>query len=187
MLNAQQPKSSTMAIVTTSGYLEPSRNPSILASVPQKSTNIYQASQPGGLINFSEFERESDPFEKAELQTLNDMQELASVFPQPVGMNVATTSRTTTSSNTNVGIDQRQFIESNNSTTLASTSSQQSHINRTHQNTPQFSQAPHSMPIQQQPNPADHFNTYYQQLHSNSISQQQTMGSYYTPGKHNIN
>ena len=31
-------------------------------------------------INFSEFEAESDPFEKAELQTLNDLQELAAVL-----------------------------------------------------------------------------------------------------------
>lgn len=31
-------------------------------------------------INFSEFEAESDPFERAELQTLNDMQELAAVL-----------------------------------------------------------------------------------------------------------
>ena len=31
-------------------------------------------------INFSEFERESDPFEKAELQTLNTMEQLAEVL-----------------------------------------------------------------------------------------------------------
>jgi len=31
-------------------------------------------------INYSEFEAESDPFEKAELQTLNDLQELAAVL-----------------------------------------------------------------------------------------------------------
>lgn len=35
-------------------------------------------------INFSEFEAESDPFEKAELQTLNDLQELAAVLQTTV-------------------------------------------------------------------------------------------------------
>ena len=31
-------------------------------------------------INFSEFEAESDPFEKAELQTIDDLQELAAIL-----------------------------------------------------------------------------------------------------------
>ena len=36
--------------------------------------------RPANPINFSEFERECDPFERAELATLNDMQELAAVL-----------------------------------------------------------------------------------------------------------
>lgn len=49
-------------------------------------------------INFSEFEAESDPFERAELQTLNDMQELAAVL-QTTSTNPTLTSSPSVMSN----------------------------------------------------------------------------------------
>ena len=55
--------------------------PTIVSNVSSSSSSIQQESiKPSTNINFSEFEAESDPFEKAELQTLNDLQELAAVL-----------------------------------------------------------------------------------------------------------
>ena len=50
------------------------------ATITSNVTAMQQSSKPTSHINFSEFEAESDPFEKAELQTLNDLQELAAVL-----------------------------------------------------------------------------------------------------------
>jgi hypothetical protein len=44
------------------------------------SDNIQKPAAAPVNINFSEFEAESDPFERAELETLNDLQELAAVW-----------------------------------------------------------------------------------------------------------
>ena len=50
------------------------------ATISSNVAAMQQMSKPTSNINFSEFEAESDPFEKAELQTLNDLQELAAVL-----------------------------------------------------------------------------------------------------------
>ena len=56
--------------------------PTVVSNVSSSSSTSIQQEiiKPNTNINFSEFEAESDPFEKAELQTLNDLQELAAVL-----------------------------------------------------------------------------------------------------------
>ena len=51
-----------------------------IPALPSASGSIEKPNPLPVNINFSEFEREQDPFEKAELQTLNDMQQLAEVL-----------------------------------------------------------------------------------------------------------
>lgn len=52
-------------------------------------------------INFSEFEAESDPFERAELQTINDMQELAAVLQTTAALTYPSSSQSTVYSTAN--------------------------------------------------------------------------------------
>ena len=62
------------------------QSPPLPTPVQQQQQPVLEPLRPN--INFSEFEAESDPFERAELQTLNDLQELAAVLQttsQPSG------------------------------------------------------------------------------------------------------
>lgn len=52
-------------------------------------------------MDFSEFEAEKDPFEQAELQTINDMQELAAVLQTTATNSFPTTSNPTYSMSSN--------------------------------------------------------------------------------------
>ena len=54
--------------------------PVTVATSTTNSTGAIQRVPKPNNINFSEFEAESDPFERAELQTIDDLQELAAVL-----------------------------------------------------------------------------------------------------------
>ena len=172
-----QPLSITPVTNTTTSYLEPSRNISspsttALGGNPH-STSIIHA----GLINYSEFEREPDPFEKAELQTLNNMQELAAVFPQS---SIKTNnSYVPNMSNATLGIDQRYMMQSQNSSGGITTGNQQqtasSQINQGnfHYSQPQASVSTVTTTI---PGP------FYQQTNITSAAHLQTLGHFYPQG-----
>ena len=157
IVSTQQSMSNMENTATSTAYLEPSRTTS---SSILYNPNIKQPQISEGLINFSEFENESDPFERAELQTLNDMQELAAVFPQINNIKPSVTSGVSIS-HSNITMDQQHRINQN---TI-------------------YSQAPHSIPTQSTANAPGQFNSYYQGMHGNSLSQPQPVRTFYTQGK----
>ena len=176
----QQSIPTTTITSTSVTYLEPSRTTSSSNSIMQH-PNIIQA-KTEDLINFSEFERESDPFEKAELQTLNDMQELAAVFPQSNNTETTHTSGVPIVSNSNLSMRQQHLIESTNSLRMAQASSHQPVTHQTNQNTHNYPPTPHSVP-KEHPNPTGQFSSYYQPMHGNVISHHHSGGNFYTQGK----
>ena len=175
----QQPIPTTTITSTSVTYLEPSRTASSSNSIMQHPKNIQSKTE--DLFNFSEFERESDPFEKAELQTLNDMQELAAVFPQSSNTETSHTSGVPVVSNSNLSMRQQHPIETKNSMGMAQASAHQSVTNQINPNTHNYSQPPHSVP-KEHPNPTGQFSSYYQPMQGNVISHQQSGGSFYTQG-----
>ena len=165
-------KESISSFPVSSSYLEPSRsNTSQLIPGNQRKSIPTQ-----GLINFSEFENEPDPFEKAELQTLNDMQELASVFPQSNNINTNVSSAASSTPNSSLGQGQQQYVQSKE-TIMSSTSCKLPSANPATINTFQYP------PFPQPPaNPSAQFNPYLQTSQSNSISHPNSLGSFYTQG-----
>ena len=157
----------------TSSYLEPSRN-NTLQLIP---SNQNKSIPTQGLINFSEFENEPDPFEKAELQTLNDMQELASVFPQSNNINTNVPSAVSSNPNSSLGLGQQQYVQSKGSM-MSTTSNKLPSANQASINNFQYPQFP-----QPPANPSGQFNPYLHASQSNSSSHPNSAGSFYTQGK----
>ena len=175
-------KSSTSkAPITCTSYLEPLRNtdPSSAMTIAGDKSNLLPVNVSSGLINFSEFERECDPFERAELQTLNDMQELAAVFPH--NLNVATAD-TLEQMNSNSRVGQQTLQTSKTQSVNAASNSQIGVPNLGDQSNPQHSQASNTMAHQMSSNAANPYNSYYS-MQANSIRNQHPVGTYYNQGR----
>ena len=181
------PETSSLQTIptTTGGYLEPSRNTQASIAAPEGNQNNLLTIAPGNIINFSEFERESDPFEKAELQTINDMQALAAVFPQTSNYKNSDAGIPSTSTST-VNINQvYNSVQSNRHPTVVTSGNQQSATGAfSQQGTFQYSQQPLAQAIAKVPttHSSAQYNTYYQQPHTGSMPQQ-PLGNYYSQGK----
>ena len=177
----QQKSSTSTAPITSSSYLEPLRNthPSSAMAIAADKSNLLPVNISSGLINFSEFERECDPFERAELQTLNDMQELAAVFPHNV--NVATAA-TPEQMNSNSRVGQQPLQTPKTQSVNATSNSQIGVSNIGDQSHPQYSQASNTMAHQMSSNAANPYNSYYS-MQATSIRNQHPVGTYYNQGR----
>ena len=177
----QQKSLTSTAPITSSSYLEPLRNthPSSAMTIAGDKSDLLPVNISSGLINFSEFERECDPFERAELQTLNDMQELAAVFPQNV--NVATPA-TLEQRNSNSRVGQQTLQTSKNQSLNATSNSQIGVSNPGDQSTPQYSQASNTMAHQMSSNAANPYSSYYS-MQATGIRNQHPVGTYYNQGR----
>ena len=159
-------------------YLEPLRNNGgQLAQENKSKPNVAQ-----GLINFSEFESESDPFETAQLQTLNDMQELASVFPQSSTISSNVSTGVLSQSTSNVG--QHQYAQSKSSMVMSTAGNQVHATNQQAMNPFQYSQYSHpgyGMPLV---NPSGQFNPFLQTSQGNDMHHPNSVGSFYNQGNY---
>ena len=179
---SEQQKSLTSTAPTTScSYLEPLRNthPSSAITIVGDKSNLLPVNISSGLINFSEFERECDPFERAELQTLNDMQELAAVFPHNVNV---TTAATLEQMNTNSRVGQQPLQTSKSQSVNTTSNSQIGVSNPGDQINPQYSQASNTMAHQMSSNAANPYNSYYS-VQATSIRNQHPVGTFYNQGR----
>ena len=165
--------------VSVATYLEPSRsNATQLAHGSQSKPNTAH-----GLINFSEFESESDPFEKAELQTLNDMQELASVFPQSSSMSMNVSSGVSSSSGPSLSMGQHQYAQSKTSMMMSTAGNTVPVTNQLSNSNFQYSQFSNPMTRLPQTNPPGQFNPFLQTSQGINIPHHQPTGSFYNQGR----
>ena len=176
--NESNVKESTSSVPVAT-YLEPSRsNATQLALGSQSKPNTAH-----GLINFSEFESESDPFEKAELQTLNDMQELASVFPQSSSMSMNVSSGVSSSSGPSLSMGQHQYAQSKTSMMMSTAGNTVPITNQLSNSNFQYSQFSNPMTRLPQTNPSGQFNPFLQTSQGINIPHHQPTGSFYNQGR----
>ena len=160
-------------------YLEPSRsNATQLVHGSQSKPNTAQ-----GLINFSEFESESDPFEKAELQTLNDMQELASVFPQSSSMSMNVSSGASSVSGRTLDIGQHQYSQSKTPMMMSTAGNNVPVTNQVPTNHFQYSQFHNPIPRLPQTNNPGQFNPYLQTSQGSNMPHHHPTGNFYNQGR----
>ena len=165
--------------VPVATYLEPSRsNATQLAHGSQSKPNTAH-----GLINFSEFESESDPFEKAELQTLNDMQELASVFPQSSSMNMNVSSGVSSASGPSLGIGHHQYTKSKTPMMMSTAGNTAPVTNQISNNNFQYSQFSNPMARLPQTNHPGQFNPFLQTSQGSNMPHHHPSGSFYNQGR----
>ena len=165
--------------VPVATYLEPSRsNATQLAHGSQSKPNTAH-----GLINFSEFESESDPFEKAELQTLNDMQELASVFPQSSSMNMNVSSGVSSASGPSLGIGHHQYTKSKTPMMMSTAGNTAPVTNQVSNNNFQYSQFSNPMARLPQTNHPGQFNPFLQTSQGSNMPHHHPSGSFYNQGR----
>lgn len=176
-------KESISSLPTTTAYLEPFSN----SALPLSRGNQKISNPAHGLINFSEFENESDPFEKAELQTLNDMQELASVFPQSNSIYTSGPAVATSISIINSSVEQQPYAQSKSSMMMSTAVNNVQATNQATINTFQYAQYSQPLPRLPQPNHSGQFNPYIQTSQGNSISHPNSVGNFYSPGTNLIN
>lgn len=112
-------------------------------------------------FNFSEFEAETDPFDKAELQTINDMQELAAVLQ-------------TTSGNTAC---QQTFVTSNPQQNSTSYNPQQFPYYNNHQQPYYYRQGQYQRQQVEQQMPVPYFPPYKEQQQEASTSTSNVVNS----------
>ena len=177
--NDSYQKAPISSIPTTTAYLEPFRN----SALQSNQGNQSKSNPAQGLINFSEFENESDPFEKAELQTLNDMQELASVFPQSNSNYTNAPADATSISTTNSSVEHQPYSQSKSSMMVSSAGNNLQATNQATLNAFQYAQYSQQLPRLSQANHVGQFNPYIQTSQGNSISHPNSVGSFYSPGK----
>ena len=176
--NDSYQKAPISSIPTTTAYLEPFRN----SALQSNQGNQSKSNPAQGLINFSEFENESDPFEKAELQTLNDMQELASVFPQSNSTYTNSPADATSTSITNSSVEHQPYSQSKSSMMISTAGSNVQATNQSTLNAFQYAQYSQQLPRLSQANHVGQFNPYIQTSQGNSISHPNSVGSFYSPG-----
>ena len=165
--------------VPVATYLEPSRsNATQLAHGSQSKPNTAH-----GLINFSEFESESDPFERAELQTLNDMQELASVFPQSSSMNTNVSSGVSSASGSSLGIGHHQYTKSKTPMMMSTAGNTAPVTNQVSNNNFQYSQFSNPMVRLPQTNHPGQFNPFLQTSQGSNMPHHHPSGSFYNQGR----
>ena len=165
--------------VSVATYLEPSRsNATQLAHGSQSKPNTTH-----GLINFSEFESESDPFERAELQTLNDMQELASVFPQSSSMSMNISSGVSSAPGPSLGIGHHQYTQSKTSMMMSTAGNTVPVTNQVSNNNFQYSQFSNQMARLPQTNHPEQFNPFLQTSQGSNMPHHHPSGSFYNQGR----
>ena len=176
--NESNLKESTSSVPVAT-YLEPSRSNATQLTHGSQS----KPSTAHGLINFSEFESESDPFEKAELQTLNDMQELASVFPQSSSMSMNVSSGVSSASGPGLDIGQHQYTQSKTSMMMSTAGNTVPVTNQVSNNNFQYSQFSNPMVRLPQTNPPGQFNPFLRTSQGSNLPHHHPTGNFYNQGR----